>query len=395
MKSMLKPIIAIAAAALVLFGFGMGLSKAAAVNSEKELNEIIEFMLRADLNDKYLQMQSEFGLLSAKCKMRAKRINNYNNLSSIVSEIWYKIIWDYKDKVKEPYISEWRISENGESLDNKISWFEEIMNALKERAKKEIVSSVRPVAYAAYQVFNPTLNELEKSKFATYEGKPISEVLGKSPSAADVMKLFNIPTYQFYSAMSDVNPYAWLFSHSLADMQEVKTKTEYLPVSSVVEDYSLDDLKYMANYKRYMDEEYKQTGKVDADSYGAKMIRQFNEDRRIETVTKGEWFSSFLRYTDANREPQEMSYINSSDATSTPDPRFYGTSYGAWEEGKYNRAKKYLSIYEEMSDNGYLLFTCFLCEKGETEYRGMYFERKQEQYDKLRKRIDYMYNIKK
>lgn len=361
---------------------------------EKELNEIKEFMLRADLDDKYLQMQFELGLLSAQYKMMSKRINDYKNLSSIVSEIWYKIIMDYKDKVKEPYISEWRIAENGESLHINISWFEEIMNTLKERAKKEIVSNVRPVAYAAYQVFNPTLNELEKSRFATYEGKPISEVLGKSPSAADVMKLFNIPTHQFYSAMSNINSYAWLFFHSCADMQEVTTKTEYLPFSSVAEDYSLDDLKYMANYKRYMEEEYKQTGKVDADSHGAQMVRQFNEDRRIETVTKGEWFSSFLRYTDARTNPQEMSYIDSSDVYRTPDARHYGTSYYAWAEGKSNRAKKYLSMYEEMSDSGYLLFTCFLCEKGETEYSGKYFERKEEQYDKLRKRIDYMYKNK-
>ena len=38
MKSMLKPIIAIAAVALILFGSGMALSKAAAVNAEKEIN---------------------------------------------------------------------------------------------------------------------------------------------------------------------------------------------------------------------------------------------------------------------------------------------------------------------------------------------------------------------
>lgn len=45
MKTMIKPIIAIAAAALILFGSGMGLSKMAAVNSEKELNEMMATVL--------------------------------------------------------------------------------------------------------------------------------------------------------------------------------------------------------------------------------------------------------------------------------------------------------------------------------------------------------------
>ena len=41
MKSMLKPIIAIAAAALILVGSGAALSKTAAANAEKELNEML------------------------------------------------------------------------------------------------------------------------------------------------------------------------------------------------------------------------------------------------------------------------------------------------------------------------------------------------------------------
>ena len=45
MKTMIKPIIAIVAAALILFGSGMGLSKMAAVNSEKELNEMMATVL--------------------------------------------------------------------------------------------------------------------------------------------------------------------------------------------------------------------------------------------------------------------------------------------------------------------------------------------------------------
>ena len=45
MKSMMKPIIAIAAAALILLGSGMGLSKIAAVNAEKELNTMLATVL--------------------------------------------------------------------------------------------------------------------------------------------------------------------------------------------------------------------------------------------------------------------------------------------------------------------------------------------------------------
>ena len=45
MKNSIKPIIAIVAAALILFGSGMGLSKVAAVNAEKELNEMMAIVL--------------------------------------------------------------------------------------------------------------------------------------------------------------------------------------------------------------------------------------------------------------------------------------------------------------------------------------------------------------
>ena len=45
MKSIITSIVAIAVAALVLFGSGMGLSKVAAVNSEKELNEMLATVL--------------------------------------------------------------------------------------------------------------------------------------------------------------------------------------------------------------------------------------------------------------------------------------------------------------------------------------------------------------
>ena len=45
MKAILKPIIAIAAAALILLGSGTALSKVAAVNAEKELNEMLATLL--------------------------------------------------------------------------------------------------------------------------------------------------------------------------------------------------------------------------------------------------------------------------------------------------------------------------------------------------------------
>jgi hypothetical protein len=356
-------------------------------------DELAHQMLSADLDDKYLQMKADYGIKSGKCKLMAKRINGYKNLSSIVSEIWSEIISDYQKKVKEPYVSESRLSD-GKYFTVKVFGFEILMNELKTRAEKEIRNGEKPVAYAAYQVFNPSLSQLERSKFASFEGQPISEVLGKSPSAADVMKLFNIPTYKFYEQMSSLNPYAWLFFHSLTDMQEVTTKTEYLPFSSVAEDYSLDDLKYIANYKRYMDEEYKQTGKVDADSHGAQMVRQFNEDRKIETVTKGERYSSFYKYpceyvfSDRPEKYSQMSYIDYLVKDHNTDARCRGY---AW----LKRDQNYLSQYEEMSDNGFLLFTCFLCEKGEQEIEytttTKFFKRRDEQYAQLRRQIDAMY----
>ena len=45
MKSMLKPIIAIAAVALILLGSGAALSKTAAANAEKEMNEMFTTIL--------------------------------------------------------------------------------------------------------------------------------------------------------------------------------------------------------------------------------------------------------------------------------------------------------------------------------------------------------------
>ena len=45
MKSMLKPIIAIAAVALILLGSGAALSKTAAANAEKEMNEMFATIL--------------------------------------------------------------------------------------------------------------------------------------------------------------------------------------------------------------------------------------------------------------------------------------------------------------------------------------------------------------
>ena len=45
MKSIMKPAIAIVAAALLLLGSGMGLSKTAAANAEKELNEMLATVL--------------------------------------------------------------------------------------------------------------------------------------------------------------------------------------------------------------------------------------------------------------------------------------------------------------------------------------------------------------
>ena len=59
MKSMIKPIIAILAAALVLFGSGMGLSKMAAVNSEKELNEMMAAVLPGNTSFEWEDYEGE------------------------------------------------------------------------------------------------------------------------------------------------------------------------------------------------------------------------------------------------------------------------------------------------------------------------------------------------
>ena len=360
---------------------------------EKALKEITEKMLRSDLNDKYLQMQSDYGLVSAKFKLLAKRIDGYKNLSSIVSEIWYEIINDYQNEVKEPVVKELRLSE-GNSFYNQFFWFEFVMNTLKKRAEKEIQSGDKPVAYAAYQAFNPSLSQLEKSRFATFEGQPVSEVLGKSPSAADVMKLFNISTYDFYRALKKESPYAWLFAVSLADIQETTVKTQYLPLSSVVEDYSLDDLKYMANTKRYMEFEQKTTGKVSTNDPGVDMIRQFNEDRKIETVKKGKAYSSFGSKCSYGVISQ-MSYIDYGIKYQTSVHPTYLPGITEREIAKLNAAKTYLSFYEKMSEAGDLVFTCFLGEKGEKDEEQRICERRDQQYAQLRKELDLIYNIKK
>ena len=59
MKSMIKPIIAIAVAALVLLGSGMGLSKIAAVNSEKELNEMLATVLPGNTSFEWEEYDGE------------------------------------------------------------------------------------------------------------------------------------------------------------------------------------------------------------------------------------------------------------------------------------------------------------------------------------------------
>ena len=59
MKNMIKPIIAIVAAALILFGTGMGLSKTAAVNSEKELNEMMATVLPGNTSFEWEDYEGE------------------------------------------------------------------------------------------------------------------------------------------------------------------------------------------------------------------------------------------------------------------------------------------------------------------------------------------------
>lgn len=59
MKSIIKPIIAIVVAAIVLFGSGMGLSKVAAVNSEKELNEMLATVLPGNTSFTWEEYEGE------------------------------------------------------------------------------------------------------------------------------------------------------------------------------------------------------------------------------------------------------------------------------------------------------------------------------------------------
>ena len=59
MKSIITSIVAIAVAALVLFGSGMGLSKVAAVNSEKELNEMLATVLPGNTSFEWEDYEGE------------------------------------------------------------------------------------------------------------------------------------------------------------------------------------------------------------------------------------------------------------------------------------------------------------------------------------------------
>ena len=59
MKSFMKPVIAIAAAALLLLGSGMGLSKMAAVNGEKELNEMLVTLLPGSTSFEWEEYEGE------------------------------------------------------------------------------------------------------------------------------------------------------------------------------------------------------------------------------------------------------------------------------------------------------------------------------------------------
>ena len=59
MKSIITSIVAIAAAALVLLGSGMGLSKVAAVNSEKELNEMLTTVLPGNASFEWEEYEGE------------------------------------------------------------------------------------------------------------------------------------------------------------------------------------------------------------------------------------------------------------------------------------------------------------------------------------------------
>ena len=59
MKSIITSIVAIAAAALVLLGSGMGLSKVAAVNGEKELNEMLATVLPGNTSFEWEDYEGE------------------------------------------------------------------------------------------------------------------------------------------------------------------------------------------------------------------------------------------------------------------------------------------------------------------------------------------------
>jgi electron transport complex protein RnfG len=59
MKSIITSIVAIVVAALVLFGSGMGLSKVAAVNSEKELNEMLATVLPGNTSFEWEDYEGE------------------------------------------------------------------------------------------------------------------------------------------------------------------------------------------------------------------------------------------------------------------------------------------------------------------------------------------------
>lgn len=59
MKSMLKPIIAIAAAALILFGAVKSLSGVAAANEDKEMNEMLAALLPGDTSFEWVEYDGE------------------------------------------------------------------------------------------------------------------------------------------------------------------------------------------------------------------------------------------------------------------------------------------------------------------------------------------------
>lgn len=345
-----------------------------------EMGEIKDHLIRADLQDKYLQMQADAGLVSAQSKLFAKHLTSYRNLSSIVSEIWYRIICDYENKVSRVCSDEIRY-DNGNEITNKVFWFEIVMEALKEKAVKQIINGEKPVFWAAYEAFNPTYMQLNISKFRFYEHRPISEILGKAPTAVEVMKLFNVSTHAFYTALRNDFPNAWLYHSSFADMQKKTVETEYLPLSSMLDDYSLQDLKEIADAKRYFKSQLRTEGRFDSNYPSLDKWSQFEEDRRIENVTFGEPYSS---YKHKAYEKHKMSFINYK--IKNQNARQYMGSYVMMQ-----RDQKYLSFYEEMSDAGSLLFTCFICENGETDSSDTpveFFQRRDKQYAELSEKLN-------